>query len=266
MVDETHDTEAGPVAQGDPSSAASSADWSRLLHRIYWPRIFAEGLAIIVSILLAFAVNAWWENAQSRRGEAAILRGLREDFEASLVEIDRARSRVVRLRDGATALLDLTGPASGMALTADANRLLIDLLQGGATYRPVSGTLGALLSSEGLSVVASSDLRDRLASWTQLLDEIQLYQEQMGSFYTTEFMPYLYERIPVRTLDAMADPDGPVGASRFPVELTDMLTDLEFENLVNEVLFSANLRLTTLDRATTLAEEIIRVIDAELDR
>jgi hypothetical protein len=31
---------------------------------IPWPRILAEGGAIVVSILLAFGIQAWWEGAQ----------------------------------------------------------------------------------------------------------------------------------------------------------------------------------------------------------
>jgi hypothetical protein len=79
-------------------------------------------------------------------------------------------------------------------------------------------------------------------------------------------MPYLYQRIPIRTLDAMADPAGAGPASRFPLDMTALLTDLEFENLVNEVFFRTNVGFATLDRANTVAEEIMSVIDSELAR
>ena len=43
---------------------------------IPWPRILAEGVAIVVSILLAFGIQAWWEDSQDRAEgmEAAELR------------------------------------------------------------------------------------------------------------------------------------------------------------------------------------------------
>ena len=31
---------------------------------IAWPRLLVEGLVIVVSILLAFAIDAWWEDRQ----------------------------------------------------------------------------------------------------------------------------------------------------------------------------------------------------------
>jgi len=33
---------------------------------VHWPRILAEGFAIVVSILLAFGIQAWWEGRQDR--------------------------------------------------------------------------------------------------------------------------------------------------------------------------------------------------------
>jgi hypothetical protein len=42
--------------------------------RIPWPRIFAEGVVIIASILLALAADAWWdERSDQRELEAALV-------------------------------------------------------------------------------------------------------------------------------------------------------------------------------------------------
>jgi len=51
-----------------------------LARQVPWPRIFAEGLAIVVSILLAFGIQAWWEERQERAVEKALLAGLIEDL------------------------------------------------------------------------------------------------------------------------------------------------------------------------------------------
>lgn len=45
-----------------------------------WIGIFAETGAIVVSILLAFAIQAWWEEAKERREEQILLLGLLEDL------------------------------------------------------------------------------------------------------------------------------------------------------------------------------------------
>ena len=40
----------------------------------------AEGAAIVVSILLAFAIDAWWEERQERTEEQQILLDLADEF------------------------------------------------------------------------------------------------------------------------------------------------------------------------------------------
>ncbi len=40
---------------------------------IPWPRILAEGVAIVLSILLAFGIQAWWEGVQEREEEQVAL-------------------------------------------------------------------------------------------------------------------------------------------------------------------------------------------------
>ena len=47
---------------------------------IPWGRILAEGAAIVVSILLAFAIDAWWDNRKERFEEHQILLGLEAEF------------------------------------------------------------------------------------------------------------------------------------------------------------------------------------------
>ena len=46
-----------------------------------WKRTTAEGVAIVVSILLAFWIDTWWEDRKEGRLEAAYLLELQEDFE-----------------------------------------------------------------------------------------------------------------------------------------------------------------------------------------
>ena len=40
-----------------------------------WKRLTAEGMAIIVSILLAFGIDAWWEDRQQQHDETRFAPG-----------------------------------------------------------------------------------------------------------------------------------------------------------------------------------------------
>jgi len=52
--------------------------------QIPWPRIFAEGAAIIVSILLAFWIQAWWEGLQRQEDERVFLRSMLDDLRRAI--------------------------------------------------------------------------------------------------------------------------------------------------------------------------------------
>jgi hypothetical protein len=47
---------------------------------IPWKRLFAEGLAIIVSILLAFGIDAWWEGREQKHYETVLLQAILDDL------------------------------------------------------------------------------------------------------------------------------------------------------------------------------------------
>ena len=46
---------------------------------IPWGRLVAEGAAIVISILLAFSIDAWWDNRKDIAEEREILLGLEAD-------------------------------------------------------------------------------------------------------------------------------------------------------------------------------------------
>ena len=64
--------------------------------QIPWPRIFAEGVAIVVSILLAFWIQAWWQARADRADEAVSLSRLVRDLDDDTLDLegnlDRART------------------------------------------------------------------------------------------------------------------------------------------------------------------------------
>ena len=59
---------------------------------IPWLRIVAESIAIVVSILLAFAIDAWWTNLKSRQDVEENLSALVLELESNLELIERELS------------------------------------------------------------------------------------------------------------------------------------------------------------------------------
>jgi hypothetical protein len=61
---------------------------------IAWPRMFVEGVVIVVSIFLAFAIDAWWDDRQ--QAEEARLQVERVVSEKRSVELREMRPAIGR--------------------------------------------------------------------------------------------------------------------------------------------------------------------------
>ena len=71
--------------------------------QIPWLRVFVEGVVIVGSILLAFGIQAWWDESQEREEEQEALAGLSSDFQANIAQLEfvstlRADSDAAALR------------------------------------------------------------------------------------------------------------------------------------------------------------------------
>ena len=55
---------------------------------IPWKRVFVEAAAIVAGILLAFAIDAGWDERNEREEEKEILQSLVVEFEANRDEAD----------------------------------------------------------------------------------------------------------------------------------------------------------------------------------
>ena len=59
---------------------------------IPWKRISVEAMAIIASILLAFAIDAWWEDRNEVRLERRLLTAMLVEFENNIELLQEART------------------------------------------------------------------------------------------------------------------------------------------------------------------------------
>lgn len=79
---------------------------------ILWPRIFAEGTAIIVSILLAFWIQAWREGLQGQGDERIFLQSLLDDLNHKKEWLRNKKRHSEAIFESATQHLSLSFPKS----------------------------------------------------------------------------------------------------------------------------------------------------------
>ncbi len=234
---------------------------------IPWRRLVAEGAAIVVSILLAFAIDAWWEERQERVEEHQILHDLADEFtlirnvladhkDTHLVRLAALESLLVRLDAGDTVVArpDLAGA-------------LEDLFS--PTTTDISdGTLHALLSSGRLEIISSGELREKLVGWEGAIEEVwddqqdhakRVYEVHVAFFVEQGFgmgevvdLWYGKNTAPTRTI------------SDDPAELERLLADSRFRSML-EVNYVFKLHLTDeFGEAIAAADAILAEIAASI--
>ena len=182
---------------------------------------------IIASILAAFALDRWWDIRRARQEQQQVLAGLESEFRQAKVLLERYRgfqervrvstySTLTTLREADTngaAFVTLPDTALGLAYVA-------------VTARPSLGTLDGLLASARLGVIRNAELRNALASWAGVFDELAEEESEARIFVMQQMDPIMRSRVNVaafrtiflKELAGTLTPAEVVGASRIPVD------------------------------------------------
>ena len=227
--------------------------------RLPWARVALEGTTIVVSILLAFGIDALWARRQAGLEEQATLSGLRDDFVAS----QAALSFVLRSIDGHRARLSrfqADSLSAGFAQNPDSIALLMSTLVLSVTFDASSGTLEALVSDGSLDDLSDPDLRASLGSWrTRLIDleenknDVRAEASRVGHAMESHGGPFY--------LDIMTDSDLSVLPRADAATLAAVRADEELMGHVRSLHSAHALYLRELRGLGPLLEDILSRID-----
>jgi len=173
------------------------------VRQLNWPRIFAEGVAIVVSILLAFGIQAWWDGVQEREEEQALLAGLLAEFETNVEQLD--------LRISEHNMLSSTGrDLQQRLLVAGRNEVtvpdsLLFSLFVNTSYDATLGTLGEAQSAGRLGLIRNQPLRGTLSAWQGLLEDAQEEAEIAARLHTQNFLALFGDAVPIAHLSNNTD-------------------------------------------------------------
>jgi hypothetical protein len=145
-------------------------------------RVVIEGLVIVLSILLAFAIDAAWELRGERNREAELLQSLTQEYQTNRATLISTIDLVLRDRElGASFYLNLS--------TEELRELDQASLQDiwGALHWPrsfelASGATTAALSSGRLDLLRDPQLRELVAGWPARTADIRERTDVMVGF------------------------------------------------------------------------------------
>jgi len=150
------------------------------VRQISWSRLTAEGATIVVGILLAFGIQAWWEGRIEAEQRDALLASLASDFELAEIDLVRVRGYYEFGAAASAALLEL--PTS-QTLSGDVGPRVDSLLSYatyGGSFDPPDGTISAVLGSGNLNVLENQLLASELTAWPGRLSDLRRTEESLA--------------------------------------------------------------------------------------
>ena len=211
-----------------------------------FPRLFrmiGETVAIVLSILLAFAIDAWWQDRAEYREETSALRALRDEFEANREVLERFIAFHSDLQSSARAVLQLAADPTAETAAEEVDRLIVNITWWGSPVSFESAALDAVILGAKLDLLDNEALRRMLADWrSQLVSTSGQNAQEFEHFYGA-LLPVLRSRANLAQISNASlrvpgeffdDPGArlPVPAGR--LDHRALINDREFQNAVVE--------------------------------
>ena len=242
-------------------------------NNIPWKRLSVEAVAIVGSILLAFAIDAWWQERIEESREREILIALLDDFRNSMVNIEEGRAFHLGVQQSNERLL--TSIVSDDISLSDAE---IDKVLGALTWwdsqsRFSTGALNSLVFGGELSIIKDDALRQILADWPSEIQRAESLRNQDYDFFLSVMMPYLRKNGYLLKISTIADPKpGGSGEESTVIKLepagnfdhSSMVSTTEFQNILVQKYWIQDDMLRAFDRAETLLRATIDQIKSNM--
>ena len=227
-----------------------------------WKTITVEAVAIVLSILLAFAIDAWWAEKKEGDVEHAALLSLRSDFIASreqmawvLVSLESSQTDFARFRSATTAEL--------IEIDPDTIRRFLSAFVKNHTFDPVTATLDALVSDGRLGLISDAQLLSQLSGWQRDLDNIEdiSFELRAESVRMRRAMegyggPFVRWRQAPDDLVILQEADGET--------MVNLQQDIDFMGTARSHQYALNVYLYQLHKLTENIDSIVTLLDQNI--
>lgn len=224
------------------------------MRQISWSRLTAEGATIVVGILLAFGIQAWWDGRNEAAQRDVWLESLASDFELAAIDLARVRGYYELGADASAALLQLP---TAQTLSSDLGPRVDSLLSYatyGGSFDPPDGTISAVLGSGDLNLLENQLLASELTAWPGRLSDLRRTEESLSRKLTL-----LHDYLGESGIDASNLVWDDTTQVPWPVAHTaasELVTEPRFRTIVGSLWWSYHNGLSKQD---VLAESLARI-------
>ena len=186
-----------------------------------------EGAVVVISILVAFGLDAWWDHRGDLREEHEIIAALEAEFTSNRTRL-MDDIETVRGYTAATQRL-LDAAEADMSVAGDADSLGANLWSSlnWRTANMSTAALDAVVSSGRLELIRDDELRTALAGWRAQLEDMA--EEEMFEWLEIieRYRPYVGRNVAIPSLEG--DSLRPAAPPE-PASLMRLLEDPAFQS------------------------------------
>jgi len=164
-------------------------------------RISIEATAIVASILLAFAIDAWWNSRSDAMQEQALLIALSDDFDATANMLTSVKRMHAVTAESGEKLISYGEEDNVPEADRDNVDLLIGSHFGRAIFSPPMGTVQSVMGSGRIDLIGNQALVAELTQWSSVVSRLHILEIEAREHFYDRIYPYLAERLNLKDLD-----------------------------------------------------------------
>ncbi|MDT0559638.1 DUF6090 family protein [Ichthyenterobacterium sp. W332] len=230
----------------------------------YFKYAIGEIILVVIGILIALQINNWNEGRLEVVQESKILRNLKNDFKNNRKMLDSA---IVKTKEGiqfSLEMLNYTGEKNTLShayqFDSIINKIFIT-----PSFNPVNGTLNEIMNSGQLVIISNEELRKLLAVWPAVMQKVYSRFEETENFENL-LNNYMIKNGNWLNADEVstAKRSMTLPKSGFKTDNRDLLNDLEFENLIENIAIGLDNYLAMLTEVNVLLKAIESLMNSEI--
>jgi len=164
-------------------------------------RFLYEALVIICSILIAFAIDAWWSNKSDQTQRRSLLVTLNKDFENSKKQLDEIKPNHYKIERNLERLLIW----SDTDTLPENYKIRFDSILGSIFWRqvfdPTMGTVESIISSSRFDLIKNQKLLSELTKWRALIENLNEIETTKVNHFYNFLYPYLSAKVSLKDFD-----------------------------------------------------------------
>jgi hypothetical protein len=210
-----------------------------------WRRFAVEAIVIVSSILLALAIESWWEERNDRVLESELLSSLKlELIEAKNQYIEYGANLAENMKYGYESIQLIDSSDSDLPVQEKANQIA-SAVGPEDKFFPPRAALNDILNNGGITIIESQEIRQAISNYEQILALDLSTQNLLEDLWLTQITPYRYK------------------FGRLGVNFEELEIRVESNDAVPEA-YVDNLEYRNIIVARILRTENIRIVQTEV--